>query len=116
MIDLSPSIFSYNSTINDITANTIPSIVKKFIQSLYESSDEINAQVEVGIICVRMPNDPIRVIIQSYQLQNFEDSLDIIDQLTYYLQTIQAQLGKTISSIFSQDKPEGAIEFTTSLK
>ncbi|CAG9325984.1 unnamed protein product [Blepharisma stoltei] len=116
MIDLPPSVFSYNSKHNDFTINLIPSVVKKFLEFLYENSADINAKIDLGIICVRMPNEPIKVVVQSYRLQHFEDSIDIVDQLSFYLHGIQSEIGNTISSLYSNERLEGGIEFTTSLK
>lgn len=115
MIDLSPSLYSYNSSLDNIIINTIPVILDKLLCSLFDASFDNKSILEIGIICVRTPNEPLHVVVQSYKLQDFDQIDDIVDQFKDYLDEISVLLDGIVSDIYNNPKNPG-VEFATTLK
>ncbi|CAG9333104.1 unnamed protein product [Blepharisma stoltei] len=112
MIDLAPSVYAYNFALKESMGNRITTVLRSLIESIQNYSQEIDIQIELGIICVRTPNEPIHVVVQSIELRNGFNSDDIIDQFESYMEEIRNDLDIN----FLNGAKESEIDFASTLK
>lgn len=105
IIDLTPSTYSYHFGIQDIIYNKILPTLRVLVKSLYRQ----HVSTEVSVICTRMNQIPLHVIVHSYKIEPNGNYKDLIS-------CIKGELNE-LHSNFNAVKDEAQnIKFNTVLK
>ena len=105
VIDLTPSIYSYHSDLQDIIYNFIPHILRNLIKGLYS----VDLSLEISILCTRMAQAPLHVIVQSYTIDKDEDYYELLSFIKYSLNELNSGYN------YSKEETKN-IKFNTVLK
>lgn len=84
VIDMTSSIYSYHSGLKNIIYYLIPRTLHQLIKGLYE----IGLNIEISVLCTRMTQAPLQVLVQSYMIEQEEDYHDLTDLIKNKLEDL----------------------------
>lgn len=88
VIDLTPSMYSYHSGLKSVIYNQISPTISQLIKSFY--SQDVN--IELSIMCTRMGNQSLHVLVQSYQITPEDDYHDLLYSVKYDMRSLHKSI------------------------